>query len=288
MRRDRTPHTPPGEQPLLPYMPQTFHHGGSRGVSHPQLVAWLQQLLLETDIPCGPEVVVYKRRPHQLWAMPAPLELELPCRRIAIKRFGWRNRQHYLCSPLGPSKARKEYRTACHLLRHGLPTPLPLGAGEIRHRGFVQASIYVMEAIPDYITLRDYVLTQPDGPEGLAEVTELAATYVRRMHESGLWHRDLYLANFLLTGGSGTRRLYLVDLGRARRALSMPAWLRAIDLGRMEQFARQPQFLSLYSAGRFAPWFLLHIMRFHARWRAWRRRVLNVIDPLRRRIGLKN
>lgn len=288
MTRYRTHHAPQQEPPFLPYTPQTFYHGGTYGVCHPQLVSWLQQLLLETKMPSGPEVTVYKRRPHQLWAIPAPPELELPCPRIVVKRHGWRNPQHYLCSPLDRSKARKEYRTACHLLRHGLPTPIPLGAGERRRRGFVQASVYIMEAIPDYITLRDYFLSQPDGPEGLQEVTELAAAYVRCMHDSGLWHRDLYLANFLLTGRAGARRLYLVDLSRAHRESLMPAWLRGIDLGRMEQFAQQTQFLALYSAGRFPPRFLLRIMRLHARWRLWRRRVLDVIDPLRRRIGLKH
>lgn len=276
-------------EPCLPYTPQRFEHGRTRGVCHPELAAWLRQLLRETAMPSGADTVVYKQRPHQLWATPWHAALGLPCPpHLAVKRFGWRNQQHYLCSPLERSKAQKEYRTACHLLRHGLLTPVPFGAGELRQWGFVQANVYVMEAITDYITLRDYYLTQPDGAEGLAEVRQLAAAYVRRMHDSGLWHRDLYLANFLLTGRPGERRLYLVDLSRARRVPCMPVWLRAIDLGRMEQFAQHPQFLTLYSAGRFAPQVLLQGMRLYSRWRTWRRRVLNVIDPLRRRLGLKH
>jgi hypothetical protein len=206
---------------------------------------------------------------------------------VVIKRFGWRGKQHYLFSPLKRSKALKSYRTACHLLAHGLLTPLPLGACEARHWGFIQSNVYATEAVTDYITLREYCTTLPDGAAGLNEVMQLVAAYTRRMHDSGLWHRDLFLANFLMTGPPGKRRVYLIDLNRACRLPYMPAWLRAIDLARMEWRAWQPQFLALYGAGRFTVRRLLWIMRLYGRWRTWRRRVLNIINPLRQRLGLK-
>ena len=98
----------------------------------------------------------------------------------------------------------KAYRTACHLLAHRLATPLPLAVFEERHWGFVQYNVYATEAITDYITLRQYRRTLPDGVQGLPDVLQLAADYTRRMHDSGLWHRDMVLSNFLLAGRPGT------------------------------------------------------------------------------------
>jgi hypothetical protein len=271
----------------LPYVPQSFRDGKVRGVGHPRLMVWLQQLLAGEPLHHDPDMVIYNQQPNLVCAVRPPAGLEVSWSPLVLKRFGWRGKQHYLLSPLKRSKALKSYRTAYHLLAHGLLTPLPLGACEIRRRGFIKANVYATEAIANYITLREYCATLPDGPEGLEEVMRLAATYVRRMHDSGLWHRDLFLTNFLLTGTPGNRQLYLVDLNRARRVWYMTTWLRVLDLARMEWLARQPRFLALYGAGRFAPHRLLRAVHLYKRWRAWRNCILDVINPLRRRLGLK-
>jgi tRNA A-37 threonylcarbamoyl transferase component Bud32 len=212
--------------------------------------------------------------------------MEVPWSRLVVKRFGWRGPQHYLFSPLKRSRAMKAYRTACHLLAHRLATPLPLAVFEERHWGFVQYNVYATEAITDYITLRQYRRTLPDGAQGLPEVLQLAADYTRRMHDSGLWHRDMVLSNFLLTGPSGRRRLYLVDLNRAYHLPYVPSWLRAIDIARMDWETWQPQFVERYCGGRYATRHMLRLVRLYRRWRTLRRRVLDVIKPVRRRLRL--
>jgi hypothetical protein len=206
---------------------------------------------------------------------------------VVLKHFGWRGSQHFLFSPLKRSKAMKAYWTACHLLAHGLLTPLPLGAFEARHWGFIQANVYVTEALTEYVTLHKYCRTMPDGPGGVEEALRLAAAYTRGMHDSGLWHRDLSLKNFLVAGTPGQRRLYLVDLNRARRLAHVPDWLRALDLARMDWQAWQAQFLTLYCDGRFAVHRMQRIVHFYKRWRAWRQWVLRGLNPLRTRLGLK-
>jgi tRNA A-37 threonylcarbamoyl transferase component Bud32 len=272
----------------LSYTPQTVRDGQSYGVGHPQIVAWLRHLLTTGDpLPHDADTVVYKPRPNLVCTVRRPVGLDVPCARLVVKRFGWRGKQHYLLSPLKRSKALKEYRTACHLLANGLHTPLPLGACEVRRWGFIQANAYAMQAMTDYVTLHTYCRTLPDGPQGVQEVIQLAAGYVQRLHDSGLWHRDLMLANFLLTGPPGKRRLYLVDLNRARRLPYMPVWLRALDAARMDWHQWQPQFLEHYSAGRHSLRYVQGMARLWGRWRTLRRRVLNVINPLRRRLGLK-
>jgi hypothetical protein len=271
----------------LPYTPYLFRHLRLRGVGHPQLAPLLWRVFPTVSCEDGANTTVYKRRPNLVQEVHTPAELHLPWSRLVFKHFGWRGGQHFFFSPLKRSKAMKSYRTACHLLAHGLLTPMPLGAFEVRCWGFIQHNVYVTEALTDAITLRKYCTTMPDGVSGMEEVLRLAAAYTRRLHDSGLWHRDMSLGNFLMTGPPGQRRLYLVDLNRARRLAHLPTWMRALDLARMDWQTWRPQFLALYCEGRFTVQRMLRITHCYTRWRTWRRRVLNSIAPLRRRLGLK-
>lgn len=271
----------------LPYQPQFFRNGQLYGICHPRLMTWLQHLLQDVPHPHHGIVRVYKQRPNCVYAIPRPSALIAACSHVTVKHFGWRGKQHYMLSPIKGSKALKSYRIACYLLTLGLSTPMPLGACVARRWGFIQSHLYVTEDIECYVTLREYCTTLPDGPEGMREVMELVAAYTRRMHDGGLWHRDLFLANFLMTGMAGKRQLYLIDLNRTRRLPYMPALLRALDLARMEWHVWQPQFLALYCNSRFSAHRLLWIIRLYQRWRDLRYRTLKIVNPLRRRLGLK-
>ena len=271
----------------LPYTPCRFRHKVFRGIGHPELAALFGGEGCPAGQQPGINTTVYKRRPNFVREVQVPTELHLPWSHLVIKQYGWRGGQHFLFSPLKRSKAMKAYRTACYLLAHGLLTPLPLGAFEGRRCGFIRYNFYVTEALTDFITLRKYCSTMPDGPGGMDEVLRLAAVYTRRMHDSGLWHRDMSLGNFLVAGPPGRRQLYLVDLNRARRLVYLPAWMRALDLARMEWQAWRPQFLALYCDGRFPVHRMLRMAHLYTRWRAWRRRVLHRLNPLRIRLGLK-
>jgi hypothetical protein len=271
----------------LPYIPCRFRHKAFRGIGHPALAMLFWGEGQVAGLLQSMHTIVYKRRPNFVREIQVPTELRLPWSHLVIKQYGWRGSQHFLFSPLKRSKARKAYRTACYLLAHGLPTPLPLGAFEMRRYGFLQDNCYVTEALTNFMTLRKYCTSMPDGPGGMAEVLRLAAVYTRRMHDSGLWHRDMSLGNFLVAGPPGRRQLYLVDLNRARRLGYLPAWMRALDLARMEWQTWRPQFFALYCDGRFAIHRMLQIAHLYTRWRAWRRRVLQRLNPLRVRLGLK-
>lgn len=174
----------------------------------------------------------------------------------------------------------RAYGIACHLLAHGLHTPLPLGVLEERRWGFVQYDVYATEALTNCMTLKQYRTVLPEGTAGLEEVMRLVAEYMRRMHDSGLWHRDITTSNVLLTGAPDNRHVYLVDLNRAWRLPSMPTWLRAIDLARLGWRELQPQFCALYSAGRFSTARLLWVIRLYGRWRTWRWRVRRVLRKI--------
>lgn len=270
----------------LPYTPQRFRCGRVRGFGHPQLVTFLQSLPWRRQLPDPAECTVYRAHPNLVHAVDLPPELGLPWSCIVVKRFGWRGIQHYWASPLKRSRALKAYRTACHLLASGLRTPLPLGVCEERRWGFVQYNVYATEAVTEAVTLQQYCALLPDGPDGLEEVMRLVAAYTRRMHDSGLWHRDLVSSNVLLTGPPGQRQVYLVDLNRARRLPSMPAVLRAIDLARLGWQEWWPDFCAFYSAERFSVPRLLWLIRLYRRWRTWRWHMRRVLKPLRARLRL--
>ena len=267
---------------LWPYTPQPFQRGRRRGLGHPQLVGFLQDLSPLGQLQDGPDVRVYRERPNLVCEVRLPSNSGLPGVLLIVKSFGWRGPQHYLLSPFKRSQAMRAYRVACHLLAHGLRTPLPLGVLEERRWGFVQYNVYATEALTNFMTLKQYRAVLPEGAAGLEEVMHLVADYIRRMHDSGLWHRDITTSNVLLIGPPGNRQVYLVDLNRARRLPCMPAWLRAIDLARLGWGKWQPQFCALYSSGRFATARLLWVIRLYSRWRTWRWHVRRVLRKISR------
>ena len=270
----------------LPYTPQPFQCGRLHGVAHPRLIEFFQALPRIGQLPVEPDTTVYLQRPNLVRDIALPAEIAVPWPRLVAKQFGWRGGQHYFFSPLKRSRALKAYRTACYLLAHQLKTPLPLGVFEERRWGFVQYNVYATEAITDYLTLRQYRHTLPDGPQGMPEVMRLAADYTRHMHDSGLWHRDMVLSNFLLAGPPGKRTLYLIDLNRAYRLPYLPMLVRAVEIARMDWQEWYPQFVAFYCADRFNVQRMLRIVALYRRWRTVRRRVLNVLKPIRRCLGI--
>jgi len=282
-------HLGPGRLPdrgaaPLPYTPQRFRCGPRYGEGHPQLVAFFCHLPRIDHLPRDAHARIYRERPNLVRELYVSPELRVPWACLVVKCFGWRGRQHYLSSPLKRARAMKAYHTACHLLAHGLPTPLPLGVFAERRWGFLQYNVYVTEALRDAVTLSYYRTTLREGDAGLDEVLRLVATYTRGMHDSGLWHRDMVSSNFLLTGTPGNQQLYLVDLNRARRLPYMPVWLRAIDLARMDWRDAQPRFCALYCGERFSPTYVLRLIRIYRTWRTGRRWVLRGVKSLRQRL----
>ena len=259
----------------LPYTPQAFQRGRLRGAAHPALADFLRDLPPIDALPVTPDTVVYMERPNLVRDLPLPASLDAPWPRLVVKRFGWRGRQHYLFSPFKRSRAMKAYATACQLLSQQLDTPLPLGVFEERRRGFVTYNVLATEAIADYVTLRQYRESLADRPEAMSReaaldveaVLRLAADYTRRLHDSGVWHRDMVLSNFLMTGAPGQRRLYLIDLNRAYHLPAMPMWLRALDIARMDWKVWRERFMALYCADRYRVGLMRAMVRGYRSWR---------------------
>lgn len=277
-------------QQALPYVPQLFQRGHLCGAAHPALVDFLRDLPCIDTLPITPDTVVYMQRPNLVREVALPASLNVPWSHLVVKRFGWRGRQHYAFSPLKRSRAIKAYATACYLLSHQLDTPLPLGVFEERHRGFVKYNVLATEAIAGYVTLRQYRESLPDaagyGAQEVEEVLQLAANYTRRVHDCGIWHRDMVLSNFLMTGRPGQRRLYLIDLNRTYRLPIVPMLLRAFDIARMDWQAWHGQFVALYCADRYPVALMQALVGGYGYWRWLRQWTRPVRRWLKRVVGI--
>jgi len=189
-------------------------------VSKGEIKGWVREELIDLLPPAffedpiffiremGGEVIKESRL---RWAM----ILTLPNgRRIFFKKDktkGWFESLKFLVLP---SKARKEWFIAHQLEKKNLNIPKPLGWMERVHRGLVKESYYISEAIGSGVSLAE----NADILRDESVLAELAKT-VKKIHDSGLFHRDLHAGNFLWNGES----IFLTDLHRTRilRSLSL-------------------------------------------------------------------
>ncbi len=270
----------------IPYQPEYIRARGLSYVGHPDLVPVLESISIRSAESCGKGVVVLKERPNLIFETSLLSEKDFPWPRQVVKRFKWRGFQGII-SPFKKSKAIRSFQTAQHMIEHGLTTPVPLGAIEFRKLGLVINNAYITEAIHDYIDLKNYRISLPDGRQGMENVLQLLADYIMRMHDSGLWHRDLNLSNFLLKAEYVGQKLYLIDLNRARIMPGLSNSQRAMDLSRLDLYEWQETFFNYYCVNRFSLQKMLRTANlFRVRRSTWRKMIVWT-NPLRRKIGLK-
>jgi tRNA A-37 threonylcarbamoyl transferase component Bud32 len=167
---------------------------------------------------------------------------------VVVKFFGWRKPFHRWVSPFMESKALHSLKTALRLLSLGLQTPLPLAAFEFRERRFVSKNLYITESLGETRTLR-WILRKGEDPLLSILFLEDAGKLIRKMHDGGLFHRDLTLANFLIP--EGDKRLYLIDLNRAiLKERSLRLIERVEDISKMDL---QDEEFSPFLRGYFSP-----------------------------------
>lgn len=132
---------------------------------------------------------------------------------------GWRRRWR-------GSKARHELATAEACAARGLPTPLPLAAGEERHAGRLVRCLLLVPILADVTDLRalwygaEASLSSRDAlprPEQRA-LARAFGQFCRQVHEAGLFQEDSATNNFLVrrAGGQGPAKLWIIDFERAR------------------------------------------------------------------------
>lgn len=97
-----------------------------------------------------------------------------------------------------------------------IPTPHPVALADDASSG---RSVFFTEELPGAIPLDDYLASLRDVSPGAAlRVPELArrvGALVRRFHEAGFNHRDLYLSHLFICPDD-PQQLYLIDLQRVQ------------------------------------------------------------------------
>ena len=132
--------------------------------------------------------------------------------------------------------AENECRACRHLAARNLPAPRVAafateGGNPARRRSFV-----LCDELSGYDSLEAVVADwarQPPSPRARRRLTVAVARFVRRLHEAGVAHRDLYICHLMLDRrkwAQGEARLAVLDLHRARLQPRLSAYWRKRDL----------------------------------------------------------
>lgn len=136
----------------------------------------------------------------------------------------------------GRTRADRSLSVAKELIGRGIPTPEPLG---VVHR--TGESWYVSRRLEGAAQIREWFLHRDDPGWGaprlripLEHVLTALGRLARKMHDSGVFYRDLSDGNVLVTREGAGFWIWLVDLTRAclgDRPVSL--WNRLRDLSRL-------------------------------------------------------
>lgn len=146
-----------------------------------------------------------------------------------------------------PSKARKEWFIAYQARKRNLPVPKPLGWMEMTHGGLVKENYYLSEAIGAGVSFIDDSAKLEDGG-----VLSNLAKALKKIHDGGLFHKDLHAGNFLWDMES----FFLIDLHRSKIVKTISLNQRLWNLSQLFHSLRskwgrreQIQFLEKYFEG---------------------------------------
>ena len=245
------------------------------GIGHPQIIEYLKSNYSDIIIKNPPPESILKRRPNLIYKVMLSKKPFFPYTHIAVKKCSSRNVIKVLLSPLQESKAQRSFSAALHLIANNLDTPFPLAFFEKRNRGIITESYYLSEFIDNYTKIKDYLRENPDNVKEIKETILAVSDYVKRMHGSKMVHRDLNLANFLLSGNGKKKRLVLVDLNRYRIRKKISPFNRVFDIGRLYWGKYRQEFFQAYCGEdkKIRKW--RRFFDFYYVWRKKRRRFKN-------------
>ena len=137
--------------------------------------------------------------------------------------------------------AENEWAALKRLTELGIDTMVPCAYGTRGNNPAWQDSFIITEDLIDTESLEDYCRDWPDNPPTFAlkkALIEKLATVSRKMHESGMNHRDYYICHFLLDVSCGRENVdplnftaSLIDLHRAQIRKKTPRRWIIKDLG---------------------------------------------------------
>ncbi len=127
--------------------------------------------------------------------------------------------RNWLCHHCRKSFAQLERRTADQLAAAGINTPRVIACGERWGVLFEQVSFLMTEEVRDSRSLESRppaCFVGPAVPRKQRDFITAFASFIRRFHETGYRHRDLYLSHIFC---SDDGEFCLIDLARASRPI---------------------------------------------------------------------
>lgn len=176
------------------------------------------------------------------------MEVEGALQRICVKE----HRSTGVLSRVFPavlnSRGRRFWVGAWGLMVRGFQVPSPMAMWERKHGGFRSSGV-VMEMVQDGIGLSRFVASPcMKGREGRRFVEEFART-LARMHELGVFHRDLKAGNIMVVDRGDAHSVLFLDLEDVRFQKRVTARQVALNLAQLD--ASIPDCVGWFSRLRF-------------------------------------
>ena len=132
--------------------------------------------------------------------------------------------------------AKREYEALNHLYKNTIHCPQIKGFGKKGLNPSRESSFLITEELYETISLEDFFLKGLHKDLTRKERTNLikaAASHIRKMHMSGLNHRDLYLCHLHIKKETDFHnvKIYLIDLHRAQIRSTVPERWIVKDIG---------------------------------------------------------
>lgn len=221
-----------------------------------------------------------RNKRNRVWLVPAPWDAG---QKLVVKHFRPARGLRGWLQSFKPNKALRSWNGAHELLRRGIPTPRPVAWLEHPRRPRASESYYLCTAFAGGSSARQAFYAFNDGATEFlgipaAELYRGVARVVAKMHQRGVFFRDLSAGNLLLRRAEdGAAEFALIDTGRAYVGTAGVSFRqRLADLMRLcHPLVRRERerFLPTYfeAAGlTFCPWMWL---AFH--YYDWKHRIKN-------------
>ncbi len=163
---------------------------------------------------------------------------------VVVKQFRNLGLRSRWSRRLKGSKATRSWRAAQAVVDAGVPTPAPILL--IESEAIDGPSFFVSEKIPDCIEARYFFRALQEGkhrqvfPQVEADILiGTIGQMLRRLHDAGIWHRDVSVGNLLIVPGdraSAPPTVYLIDLNRSQLDRPLTTDRRTRDLCRLRIF----------------------------------------------------
>jgi hypothetical protein len=171
-------------------------------------------------------------------------QIESPATTLFLKRYDrppvWTQLKNWLSAKKRISCAYAEFKASRDLQQLGINVPRMVAWGDSWGAIFEKRSFVIIEKVEQGISLEKRLPDFFNGPatqENLKMrrrfIKELAI-FVRKFHETGFRHRDLYLCHIFRTGDGA---FYLIDLARVFRPLLFSQRYRIKDLAQLHYSA---------------------------------------------------